>query len=197
MSKDMSFEDAFTQQVLGDLDQMADAVAQRLGVGGNIQRYSDAEQATMWNSSPIADPEQRAQTMMQMFQQGMSVEDITDQVYPQRRKLIATGRPKLADQIQYAQQMDRMMARQARDQGIHFPHDETWARITEPNAPTETQANGGPPAIPSSPENAVPAPAPGVPPPPPSAPTMPPPGGQAPTAPVMPGWAQGPGGLFS
>lgn len=195
MSGSQSFEDAFASRVLGMIDPMSEAVAQSMGLGGDTQTYSEADQLKMWNASPIADPDHRAQQMLTMYQQGMHPEDITDQIYPQRRKLIQTGRPKIADQIQYAQQMDRLMARQARDMGIHVPYDETWAEITKPNAPTpeetpELQSSGA--AIP--PVTAPPAPVAGGGTAPPAAP---PPIDVQPTAATSaPGWASQTGSLF-
>lgn len=199
MSGSQSFEDAFASRVLGMIDPMSEAVAQSMGLGGDTQTYSEADQLKMWNASPIADPDQRAQQMLTMYQQGMHPEDITDQIYPQRRKLIQTGRPKIADQIQYAQQMDRLMAKQALEAGIHFPHDETWGKITAPNAPEpeETQASSAPTG-PIPPENASPAPAPVGMAAPAGAPTSSPsPIDVQPTAATSaPGWAAQTGSLF-
>jgi hypothetical protein len=191
MSDKQSFDEVFTDRMIGMLDPMADAMAEKMGGSLGTQKYSEADQLKIYNASPIADPNERAQTMLQMFQQGIHPEDITDQVYPERRKLIKAGRPKIQDQVQYAKQMDRLMARQARDQGIHAPYDDTWSGITAPNAPTEdTQASSvmdvSPPSV------APPASAAGGAPISPGAPLD----IQPSQATSQPGWAQGTGSLF-
>lgn len=148
---DQNFADLFVQKIVNEYKAFGDALGQQLGGTSDTQRYSDADQLKMWNSSPIADPAQRAQAMYDLYQQGVQPEAIIDQIYPERRKLITAGRPDLAAQIKYAEQMDRLMARQARDQGVHFPHDETWAQITAPNAPAPETSPGMPGVSPDSP----------------------------------------------
>jgi hypothetical protein len=193
MPEQQGFEEAVVQKILQQVDPLVSAVAQQMGPGANTQRYSEADQVKLWSFSPIADPAERAKKMLELHQQGLPPEQITDQVYPNRRGLIESGRPKVKDQIAYAQRMDRLMARSARDLGVHFPHDPTWARITEPNAPAETPTMSEPSAAPPPATLAPSAPAPA--------------GGPAPagTSPInvaptqatsTPGWAVGSGGLF-
>jgi hypothetical protein len=147
MPSDLGFEEAVLERILGQVDAMVDGMAGTMGTPPGAQKYSQREQEEMWNASPVADPEQRAQQMMQMYQQGIAagtdpkalVEQITDQVYPNRRKLIESGRPRIDDQITYAKQMERQLARRARDQGVHIPGVEPWASITQENAPPEPE----------------------------------------------------------
>lgn len=105
------FEDAVSQGVNDLMDVMPKAMATGLGMPPGGKQYTQAEVDAEWNYSPIADPHARVQTMLQMKLLGKTAEEITDMVYPNRRRLITTGRPRVSEQIAFAQQMDRRMAK--------------------------------------------------------------------------------------
>ena len=190
MADQIGFEQAVIDGILQDLDPLSEALGQSMGMPPGAQKYSDREIDELWNASPIADPEQRAQQMMAMYQQGIAsgadpkalVEQITDQVYPKRRQVIETSHAKPDDQIKFAKQQERRMARQARDLGHHIANVEPWATITQDNAP-DPNASPGPVGGSSAPAAGLGSPA--------SAGAENPAG--APTPPTVPGWAQ-PGG---
>jgi hypothetical protein len=172
VAEDKGFEQNVIDGIVQGLDMFADALGQSMGMPPGAQKYSQREQDEMWNFSPIASPDERAQQMMALYQQGMSVEEITDQIYPNRRKLIESGRPKIEDRIKFAKQMDRRMAKLASQ------YQETA---------------GGETGAPSAPVDAADAPAPadGV-----TTPAgAPPPGGPPMQATPAPGWAD-PSGQF-
>jgi hypothetical protein len=145
---DIGFEQAVINGIVQDMDAMSEAMGHGMGMPPGGKHYSQREQDEMYNASPIADPTERAQTMTRLYQEGIVagtdpqalVEQITDQVYPDRRRLIESGRPDPRDQIAYAKQMERQLARQARDQGVHIPGVEPWASITQENAPPEPES---------------------------------------------------------
>src|SRR5438045_3615937 len=83
-------EEAALQRIGEQFDAMADAFANEAGLPPGGKRYSTDEQLAEWNYSPIADPVTRAETMAQLLGMGVSVEKITDQIYPNRRRLVTT-----------------------------------------------------------------------------------------------------------
>lgn len=187
MANDIGFEQAVQDRILDMTDAMVDAAGGLMGMPPGGKRYTPTEQAEMWNASPIADPEQRARQMLQLYQQGVPIGDITDQIYPNRRKLIETGRPNLPEQQKFSDQMERQMARLARDSGHHIPGVEPWGTITAENAPQEA-AEGTTMSSMSAPMSSMSAPMSAF-----QQPDMPPPDSAA-GAPT-PGWAE-PGGQF-
>lgn len=133
------FEDAVLDRILSMVDPMVDGMAGTMGMPPGAKKYSQREIDELWNASPIADPDQRARTMFDLYHQGVPIGEITDQVYPNRRKVIETSRPNPDERIQFAQQQDRRMARMARDLSHHVPGVEPWASITQENAPPEPE----------------------------------------------------------
>ncbi len=108
---DKGYEDVAIQRINGMLDPMAKAMAQGMGMPPGGQKYSESDELEQWNYSPIADPRVRVEAMLELKQLGKTDEEITDAVYPNRRRLIATGRPQISAQISFAKQMDKKMAK--------------------------------------------------------------------------------------
>lgn len=121
MAERLGFEEAALQRIGEQFDAMADAFANEAGLPPGGKRYSTDEQLAEWNYSPIADPVTRAETMAHLLGMGVSVEKITDQIYPNRRRLVTTGRTKVEEQIKYAQQMDALHKRKAEEMVAQGP----------------------------------------------------------------------------
>lgn len=177
MPENSGFEEAVVDRLLNMFDPFVDGMAGQMGMPSGATRYSQRDVDEMWSFSPVPDPEQRAKQMADLYHQGVPIEDITDQMYPNRRKIIETGRPRVAEQIAFAKQQERRMARMARDEGHHIPDVEPWATITQDNAPPQETASG---------ESSAPVPV---------APAMPTPDLAA-GVPPAPGWGE-PGGQFN
>jgi hypothetical protein len=116
MADTPGFESAVLSKVLAQIDGMVEATASAMGMPPDGKQYSQREIDDEWNFSPIADPQQRATTMIGLKQSGKTDEEITDTVYPNRRRLVTTGRPKLSDQIAFAQQQSKRMAKMLAEQ---------------------------------------------------------------------------------
>lgn len=160
MAEAQGFEETVIERINQMVDPMADAAAGLMGMPPGGKRYTQAEIDNEWNFSPLADPKTRAETMLALKQLGKSDEEITDAVYPKRRRLITTGRPKIADQLSFAKAQANRMAKLAVEMGM-FP------------APTDRPAE-----VQAQPDRAVGGTDP--------APTMPPPAAPAPVPPVAP-----------
>lgn len=97
-----SLEDAIINRVMSQMDEFPDAMAARMGMPPGGKNYSEADQLKMATFSPVADPHERMQVAMSMLQQGATVEDVTDHLYPDLRKLVTTGRRRIDEQIAFA-----------------------------------------------------------------------------------------------
>lgn len=111
------YEEEVLTRIDGMLDPLSEATADMMGLPPGGKRYTQAEIDAEWNFSPIGDPQVRAETMLQLKQLGKTNEEITDQVYPNRRRLITTSRPLVSDQIAFAKgqarRLEKMRAEQA------------------------------------------------------------------------------------
>lgn len=116
MAESAGFEEAALQRILGSVDSMAEATAGQMGMPPGAKRYSEAEQLAEWNYSPIASPQARVEAMIELHMAGKSLEEITDAVYPNRRRLITTGRTRPDEQIAFAKQMANLMQKKAAEQ---------------------------------------------------------------------------------
>lgn len=117
----LGFEEAVLQRIDQTMDPMVDAVAQRLGTPPGAKTYTTDEQLTEWNFSPIADPAQRVEAMLALKAQGQTNEQITDAIYPNRRRLITTGRPRADQQIAFAREMNRLMQKKEAERMAQMP----------------------------------------------------------------------------
>lgn len=108
-------EETAINRALDVVDGLITAAPGLMGTPPGAQRYSQDEQLAMWNKSPIADPRQRVDAMLTLKQQGKTNEEITDLIYPERRKLAATGRTRAAEQIQFARDMARLMDQKSQE----------------------------------------------------------------------------------
>lgn len=117
MANRQGFEDAVLERIGQTIDPMVNAVSSRLGPAPDTKKYTASDQLAEWNYSPIASPQQRVEAMLTMKMQGKSDEEITDFVYPNRRRLITTGRTRADEQIAYAREMARLMERKAQEMG--------------------------------------------------------------------------------
>lgn len=129
---DKGFEDLTADGVNALLDPMAEAMAVSMGMPPGGKKYSQQEVDDQWNYSPIANPQVRAETMLQLHQLGVPIEKITDQLYPNRRGLITTSRPKIHDQIQFAKSQDQRMAKLATESQTQMPRMEQPAPASDP-----------------------------------------------------------------
>lgn len=143
MPADIGFEQAVIEGINAQVDTLAAAIAGGMGMPPGGKRYTQREQDEEWNFSPIADPRTRLETMAQLLMLGKSTEEITDQIYPKRRKLIETGRPRHEDRQAFARQMKARMAKLATEMLEAGPPAQGV-----PPSPTPTAAP--PPASPSS-----------------------------------------------
>lgn len=121
MADRLGFEEAVLQRIDQMMDPMVDAVAQRLGTPPGAKTYTTDEQLTEWNFSPIADPAQRVEAMLTLKMQGRTDEEITDAIYPNRRRLITTGRPRIDEQVKFAREMNRLMQRKEAERMAQMP----------------------------------------------------------------------------
>lgn len=112
MAQDKGFEQAVIDRVNAQLEPMAEAAAQAMGMPPGGQKYSEKDQLALWCFSPISSPEERVSTMLQLKALGQTDEQITDAIYPERRKIIQAHHPSISKQIAYARQMDNLMEKQ-------------------------------------------------------------------------------------
>ncbi len=115
---DKGFEQSALERIGAQLDPMADAMASTMGLPPGGTRYSKDDEALEWNASPIASPDQRVQAMLELKAAGKTNEEITDLVYPNRRRLIMASRPKIADQLAFAKDMAKRMQKAADEMGM-------------------------------------------------------------------------------
>jgi hypothetical protein len=150
-STDKGFEQAVIDGIIGQLPTLATSVAQQMGTPPGAKRYSQQEQDEQWNFSPIADPRTRAETMIQLKALGKSNEEITDAIYPNRRRLVETGRPDHTERIRFARQMKARMARLATEMLEARPQAQETSLSPIPTAPSlpSVPQMGAPPASPS------------------------------------------------
>lgn len=116
MADRQGFEEAALARIAQQLDPMADATAGQMGMPPGAKRYTAEDELVQWNYSPIASPQVRVETMIELHAAGKSLEEITDAVYPNRRRLITTGRTRPDEQIAFAKQMASLMQKKAAEQ---------------------------------------------------------------------------------
>ncbi len=88
-------------------DAAAHAVAEKLGVPTDRTSVSEAQEIEMWTFSPHADPQAVA---TELLMQNMPPDQIVDQVYPWRSKMVKHSRPDPKQQVQYAERMKKLSA---------------------------------------------------------------------------------------
>lgn len=113
MPEQKGFEDAAADRVNQLIDPMVEASAGMMGMPSGGKKYTTDEQLMEWNASPIADPQQRLMTMQQLMMQGKTDEEITDMVYPGRRRLQTMNRTKIDEQVKFAREMRTLMDKKA------------------------------------------------------------------------------------
>lgn len=154
MADTQGFEQAAIDRILAMVDPMSDAAASMMGLPPGGKRYTQQEIDDDWNWSPIADPGQRVQAMLQLRDLGKTDEEITDAIYPKRRRIIETSHPKLADRIAFAKQMDARMQKLSEEMAAQMAPEPSSLALPAPTAP-EPQT-----AAPVIPEPMAPAPEP-------------------------------------
>lgn len=146
MPENQGYEQAALDRIAVQWEPMAEAAANLMGMPPGGKRYSEQEQLEMWNASPIASPEERINTMIQLYGLGKTVEEITDAIYPQRRKIIEASHPSPDRRIRYAQDMVKAMEKQAAGLGMSLPSNEPQAALPVP----EPMQQYGPEASPTA-----------------------------------------------
>ena len=156
MPEQPGFESAVLARIAGQIDPLVDAVAGQMGLPPGGKRYSEKEQLYLWSYSPIASPQVRVETMLSLKQLGKSNEEITDMIYPKRRGLIMTGRPRVQDQIRYSADMDKLMSKKATEAGYEpAPPEPTMPAETAPvSLPEVSSPRVAPVEMPLMPEPA-------------------------------------------
>lgn len=118
MADSPGFEEEVLSRIEAQLDPMSEAAAVLMGMPPGGKTYTKQDQLALWNSSPYATPQARVEAMLTMKDQGMSDEDITNRVYPERFGLIKMSRPKVQDQIRFAADMRKQMEQEAAKAGM-------------------------------------------------------------------------------
>lgn len=162
------FEEAALSRILDGIDGMVDAASSMMGTPPGARTYTTDEQLTEWNFSPIADPAQRVEAMLTLKMQGRTDEEITDAIYPNRRRLITTGRPRIDEQVKFAREMNALMRKKEAERMGQMPP------VAGATAPVSTPATA-PNAALTAPATAPMSPA-----------TTPPTAPTAPAAPAQP-----------
>lgn len=106
MAEAPGLEEAVIQKLLSAIDPLINATASQQGRPPASATYSTDDQVNMATFSPYRDPDTAIAVMLQ---QGMAmgkkpqdlVDEIADNVYPNLRRLIETGRPNLGERIEY------------------------------------------------------------------------------------------------
>jgi hypothetical protein len=106
---DQSFEEQALQRILGQMDPMIDAFAQRLGMPPGSKRYTTAEQVSQWTYTPYPDPQERMNKALELHLAGKTPEEIDDELYPNKRRVIEAGRTRPDERISYAREMRRQV----------------------------------------------------------------------------------------
>lgn len=112
MAEPLGVEDAAITKILAAIDPLISATAAQQGKPPASATYSTEEQVQMATFSPYRDPDTAIAVMVQ---QGLAagkkpqdlVDEIADNVYPNLRKLIETGRPQLQERIEYGKFLAR------------------------------------------------------------------------------------------
>lgn len=107
MANQKGFEDLVIEAVVSQLDAMEEGVAGQMGLGPETGRYTTQQQVDEWLFTPYPDPQERMNRALLLHMQGASPEDITDDLYPKRRRLVTTGRTRPDEQTRYAREMRR------------------------------------------------------------------------------------------
>lgn len=100
-----SYEETALQRVLGVADEVIDGVAARMGLPPGGKTWTRAEEIGEWTFTPFPDPQERMNKALELHLSGKTPEEITDALYPNIRRTVTTGRPKVDEQIAYARSM--------------------------------------------------------------------------------------------
>ncbi len=106
---DQGLEESVLSRIAGMTDELIDGVAGKLGLPPGGKRYTMAEQIAEWTYSPYADPQSRMDKALELHLQGATPEKITDELYPNLRRLVTTGRTRPDEQIAFARQMRKQV----------------------------------------------------------------------------------------
>jgi hypothetical protein len=111
MAGNVGFEEAVLRRIDQMADPMAEAAANMMGMPPGGKKYSQSEIDAEWNWSPMASPQVRVEAMLELKALGKTDEEITDAVYPNRRRLIKTSHPNINEQIKFAKAQNARMAK--------------------------------------------------------------------------------------
>jgi len=99
------FEESLLSAIGESWEPMVRAMERALGPASGTTSFTKEDQIRMATFTPYPDPAQRQQAIITLLQQGATQEQVTDEIYPQLRKLISLAGPKIKDQIAYAKQL--------------------------------------------------------------------------------------------
>lgn len=105
MPEQKGYEEAVISAINSQMDAMINGVAGTMGLPPGAKRYTRQEQIDEWNYSPIADAQERMNKALELHMLGKTPEEITDELYPNVRRLIQTGRTRPDEQIAFAREM--------------------------------------------------------------------------------------------
>lgn len=113
MADRRGYEDAVIERISAQVDPLAEAMADAMGLPPGGKTYTQDDIDAEWSFSPLASPEERVTAMLQLKQLGKTDEEITDLVYPNRRRLVEASHPGPAERIKFAKAQDARMQKLA------------------------------------------------------------------------------------
>ena len=129
MPEQPGLEESAIRKILAGIDPIIDGTAAQQGKPSASKRYSAEEQVNLATFSPYRDPETAIAVLVEQgLAAGKKPQDLADEVmdavYPQFRKLIETGRPRLEERIEYGDWLGKEIPKRGGWPGQQMP-DET------------------------------------------------------------------------
>lgn len=87
-------------------DKIAKQMAFKIGTPSDSQDISQEEEVRLWNDSPHGkDKDSITEASRKLLSQNMPVDQIVDNIFPNRRKMMMQGRPNPTEWVQFAEKM--------------------------------------------------------------------------------------------
>ena len=107
-----SIEETFIKRALAGFDELSAGIYRELGPATGANQFTNKQQVALATYTIYPDPLERAQRAQAMLKDGMTIEQVTDEIYPRLRPLIELAGTGVLDRIAYAKHIRNLVDKQ-------------------------------------------------------------------------------------
>lgn len=123
MSENPNLQEKIATRFASMADKVARQMAERIGTPTDSQEISLGEELRLWNDSPHGtDPQAIHDAASKLLMQNMPIDQIMDNIYPNRRKMMMQGRPNPEEWVKYSEKMKQHTESGEYDDAMELPN---------------------------------------------------------------------------